>query len=187
MLVDLFSSVLAHYFDGSVLTWSTGPPHLITFDPENARWVQELDHDVDGAAIRKLGFAGLLFLTRAALKRWCEHNGFVLPPEWISADPDLSIGLTDQPDQEHGAAITLVAQDEKTEPQRRARGPKKGSGKYAHPDRGLFPVIKKMHDSGMPLYGAVSEISDRISGNSQRESLIRRVERRYRQEVLGKK
>ena len=187
ILVKLFTSVLHHDFDGSVLTWSIEPPHLVTFDPEKARWFQELGHDSDAAAIRALGFAELLFLPRAVCKRWCECNGLVLPPEWISEDADLLNSVTEQPNHNHDAAVKLVAHDEKIEPKHRAHGPKKGSGRYVEPDRKLFSLIKKLVDGGMTVYGAVSQISDRISGNPQPESKIRRVERRYNKEILEKK
>jgi hypothetical protein len=182
ILVEVFASVLHHDFDGSVLIWSDEAPHLITFDPERARLLQELGHDSDAATIRSWGFAEFLFLPRAVCKQWCDRNGLVLPPEWISEDTAL---LTEQPDRDHDAAGTLANQDEKIEPKRRVRGPKKGSGRYAGADRMLFPTIKKLVDEGMSVYGAVSQISDCISGNAELESKIRRVERRYRTEVLG--
>ena len=80
----------------------------------------------------------------------------------------------------------LVGQDEKTELKPRPRGPKVGSGPCADADRELFPAIKKLVDAGISLYGAVSQIADRISGtgSTQTERLIRRVERRYKKERL---
>jgi len=183
ILVELFTSVLHHDFDGSVLIWSAEPPHLAAFDPEKARWLQELGHDGDAATIRAWGFAGLLFLPRAVCTRWCDRNGLVLPPEWTSEDADLPNSMTEQPHRDHDAAVMLVIPDEKIEPKRRDRGPKRGSGRYVCADRKLFPIITKLTDEGMSVYGAVSEISDRISGNVQLDSKIRRVERRYRKET----
>ena len=185
ILIQLFASLLHHDFDGNVLIWSDERPHLIPFDPEKARWLQELDLDIDATAIRTLGFAGLLFLPRAVCKRWCEHNGLVLPPEWISQDAGLPNGLTEEPDIGRNATVTLATDDDKIEPKR--PGPKKGTGRYAAADRELFPDIKKSMVQGATLHGAVSQIAERIAGNSQEDSRIRRVERRYRKEVLRKK
>jgi hypothetical protein len=181
ILVELFALVLLHHFDGNVLIWTDEPSHLIPFDPEKARWVQEAGHDVDARALRTLGFAGSLFLTRAVLKRWCEHTGLVMPPGWISEDTDLPNGLTEEPDHEDDAAVILATQDEKIEPKR--PGPKKGTGRFVAADCKLFPDITKLVGDGMSIHGAVTQISDRISGGSQLDSRIRRVERRYRKET----
>jgi hypothetical protein len=83
ILIGLFATLLHHDFDGNVLTWSDELRSLIPLDPESARWVQEWGHDGDAKALRTFGFAHAVFLTRAALKQWCEHNGLVMPWEWI--------------------------------------------------------------------------------------------------------
>lgn len=91
------------------------------------------------------------------------------------------------PEHNHDDAVMLVGPDEKIEPKPRPRGPTVGSGRYADADRELFPAIKKLVDAGISLYGAISQIADRISGtgNTQTESLIRRVERRYKKRAAN--
>jgi hypothetical protein len=129
ILIQLFASLLHHDFDGNVLIWTDEPPHLIFFDPEDARWLQERGHDIDAAAVLGFGFARSLFLTRVVLKRWCEHNGLVLPSEWLAEEGDLPNGLTEQPD--HDDVTAMVRRDEQIKPTRRPRGPRVESGRGA--------------------------------------------------------
>jgi hypothetical protein len=99
---------------------------------------------------------------RSILERWLD------PP--LAESGDTSADAADEP-----RASTTTAKSVRP-------GPKEGSGLYVAGDRKLFPDIAALIEGGMSLHGAVTEIADRITGAGTQESLINRVERRYRNE-----